>query len=149
MVYLSVTATSMFFLPFHPLLLLRVLGMFILWYVWEVPFAIVRTYAAYARALGEIFSMRFLLKTLFSLWKGIAEEYSTKKGIHVDQLLGTFCLNAVSRVIGCIFRLFAMALGICAQLACFALFLLALAAWIAYPVGVYFGVRFLLQTLAL
>lgn len=138
----------MFSLPFHPLLLLRILGMFVAWYVWEVPWAIVRTYAAYARALGEIFSLRFLLKTLFSLWKGIAEEYSTKKGIHLDQLLGTFCLNAVSRVIGCIFRLFAIVLGICAQLVCFALFLLALAAWIAYPAGVYFGLRFILHSLA-
>lgn len=139
----------MFSLPFHPLLLLRVLGMFIAWYAWEVPRAIVRTYAAYARALGEIFSLRFLLKTFFSLWKGIAEEYSVKKGIHLDKLLGTFCLNAVSRVIGGIFRLFAIIFGIVAQLACFALFLLALAAWVAYPVGVYFGVRFIVQTLAL
>lgn len=138
----------MFSLPFHPLLLLRVLGMFVAWYVWEAPWAIVRTYVAYVRALGEIFSLHFLFITLFSLWKGIAEEYSMKKGIHLDQLIGTFCLNTVSRIIGCIFRLFAIIFGIVAQLACFALFLLALAAWIAYPVGVYFGVRFILQTLA-
>ncbi|OGJ57082.1 hypothetical protein A3H22_03720 [Candidatus Peribacteria bacterium RIFCSPLOWO2_12_FULL_55_15] len=136
----------MFSLIFHPLLLLRVLGMFILWYVWEMPAGIVRMYAAYALALGEIFSFRFLLRTLFSIWKGISEEYSTKKGIHIDQIFGTFCLNTFSRVIGGIFRILAILLGISVQLLCLTLFIIAIVAWIAYPIGVYFGMRFLFQT---
>lgn len=138
----------MFSLIFHPLLLLRILGMFILWYLFEVPGGMIRTYAAYAHALGEIFSFRFLLRTLFSLWKGIADEYP-RQGIHIERILGTFCLNAISRVIGCIFRIFAIVLGISVQLLCFTLFLIALGAWIAYPVGVFFGVDFLFRTLTL
>lgn len=148
MLYSPVTETSMFSLIFHPLLLLRVLGMFVLWYVFEVPVGIVRTYAAYARALGEIFSFRFLLRTLFSLWKGIADEYPGQ-GIHIEEILATFCLNTISRVIGCIFRTFAVILGISVQLLCGTLFIIALVTWIAYPVGVFFGVRFLFQTLTL
>lgn len=139
----------MFSLIFHPLLLLRVLGMFILWYIWEVPRGIVRTYGAYARALGEIFSIRFLLATLFSLWKGIADDYPSSQGIRIEKMLGTFCLNTISRVIGCVIRSCTIGLGMSAQLVCFALFLIALAAWIAYPVLVFFGVRFLLQTFPL
>lgn len=138
----------MFSLPFHPLLLLRILGMFILWYIWEVPVGIFRTYRAYVHALGEIFSFRFLLRTLFSLWKGIADEYPGQ-GIHIEKILGTFCLNTISRVIGGIFRMLAILLGISVQLLCCTLFIIALASWIAYPVGVFLGVRFLFQALAL
>lgn len=138
----------MFSLIFHPLLLLRVLGMFILWYVFEVPVGIVRTYAAYARALGEIFSFNFLLRTLFSLWKGIADDYPGQ-GIHMEKILATFCLNTISRVIGCVFRTCAIILGISVQLLCGTVFIVALATWIAYPVGVFFGVRFVFQTLIL
>ncbi|MBI1934736.1 hypothetical protein HYS30_03665 [Candidatus Peregrinibacteria bacterium] len=139
----------MFSLVFHPLLLLRVLGMFILWYLWEVPMGILRTYVAYARALGEIFSLRFLLGTLFSLWKGIADEYSSSQGIHIDKMLGTFCLNTFSRVIGALIRTCTMLIGVGAQLLCLAFFIVMLLAWIAYPVGVFFGMRFLFQTLTL
>ena len=138
----------MFSLAFHPLLLLRVLGMFIVWYVWEVPLRIVRTYAAYAHALGEIFSFRFLVRTLFSLWKGIADEYP-RQGVHMEKILGTFCLNTISRVIGCIFRMFAIVLGMSVQMLCCVLFIIALVAWVAYPIGVFFGIGFLFQTLAL
>lgn len=138
----------MFATLFHPLLLLRVLGMFLPWYTWEVPVGMVRTYRAYARALGEVFSLRFLLRTLFSLWKGIADEYP-QKGIRIDQIFGTFCLNTISRVIGCLFRLCTIVLGIGVQLLCLIIFVIALALWLAYPVGVFFGVRFLLPVLVL
>lgn len=137
----------MFSLVLHPLLLLSVLGMFITWYVLEVPLGIIHMYRAYARALGEIISVPFLFRTLFSLWKGIADDYP-KKGFDAEQYFGTFCLNTFSRLIGCIIRLVTIVLGVAAQALCFVLFAIAFLAWIAYPVGVFFGVRFLLQTLA-
>lgn len=136
----------MFSLVLHPLLLLYILEMFITWYVVEVPLGILRMYRAYARAIGEIISVPFLLRTLFSLWKGIADDYP-QKGFDVEQYFGTFCLNTFSRLIGCMIRLVTIVLGVGLQVLCFALFAIVLLAWIAYPVGVFFGVRLLLQTL--
>lgn len=136
----------MFSLLLHPLRLLSVLAMFITWYVVEVPIGMLRTYRAYARALGEIISVPFLMKTLFSLWKGIADDYP-EKGLDIEQYAATFCLNTFSRCIGCIIRLVTLVLGIGLQVLCFILFALALMAWIIYPAAVFFAVRFLLQTL--
>lgn len=136
----------MFSLIFHPLLLLSVLEMFITWYVLEVPIGILRTYRAYARALGEIISVPFLLRTLFSLWKGIADDYP-EQGWDFEEIFGTFCLNTLSRLIGCIMRFVSIVLGIGAQVLCFAIFTVALLVWIVYPIVLFFSVRFLLQTL--
>lgn len=136
----------MFSLVLHPLLFLSVLWMFLMWYVLEVPLAILRTYRAYARALGEIISVPFLLKTLFSLWKGIADDYP-EHGWDFEEIFGTFCLNTLSRLIGCIVRTVVIVLGICLQVVCVAVCTIALLAWIVYPVLVFFGVRFLFQTL--
>ena len=134
----------MFYLLFHPILALRIFVLFLGWYLWETPRNILRRYAAYARALREIFSFTFLIRTLFAPWKSITDPYPMK-GFHIEKIMETFFLNLTARTIGFLFRIVAMIFGIVAHILCIVTFLTILTLWIGYPAAVFFAVKFMLQ----
>lgn len=105
---------------------------FLMWY-WSVhPRKILRMYASYAQAFGEMFSIIFLLKTLFAPWKSIRDAYP-KKGFDISAILETWTLNVTARSIGCIIRIAAILVGIVLQVIVLAFFLSYLALWLAFP----------------
>ena len=108
------------------------LGSFLPWYFFEEPRRIVQTYFAYAKAFMEVISIKFLLLTLISPWKSIKDEYSTK-GFNLTAFLQSVTLNITSRVIGFLFRIVALSIGIVIQLILIVIFSAYLALWFAYP----------------
>jgi len=105
---------------------------FLRWYFLERPLEIVHLYVEYATALGEMFSLVFLIRTLFSPWKEIIDTYP-KKGFDVSQILQTFFLNLTTRSIGAFIRLSAIVTGIVLQLFLLVCFVLYFIAWVTFP----------------
>lgn len=110
----------------------HVVRAFALWYAGERPREIAASYLRYAGAFGESFSIRFLLKTLFSPWKSITDDYPSK-GLNIEAIVSTFFLNITSRVIGFVFRVATIILGFCIQVALLCGFSAYLLLWMLYP----------------
>ena len=122
------------------------LRLFLSWYFWEVPAAIVRMYGQYAGAFAEMFSFTFMLRSLFAPWKAITDEYP-ENNFNWELIAQAFVLNIVTRIIGFIFRIVAICIGVILQILCLVGFFAGLIVWIAYPVIVIIAVRFLLSAL--
>lgn len=106
---------------------------FVLWY-WSVhPRRILHTYVAYADAFSEMFSIVFLLRTLFAPWKSIRDSYPTK-GFNLSAILETWTLNVTARAIGCFIRIVAILLGIVLQVIILTMFGAYFLLWMAYPI---------------
>jgi hypothetical protein len=115
---------------------------FLQWFFFDRPAEIARAYTEYAKAFGAVFSMIFLLRTLFAPWKSIQDAYPTK-GFNLNEILQTLTLNITARAIGFIIRVFAMMTGLLLQVALFAGFSLYVLLWIFFPVVVVLAVPFL------
>ncbi len=129
----------------HPAQLLSIIAHFIPWYFLEMPKRIVRGYREYLRAIGEIFSFWFLIKTFLKPWKSIVDKYP-KKGFNIGLIAQAFTLNCTSRIIGMIFRLTALLLGIVVEVIAFAIFIAVLGVWLMFPVILILDVFFLIGT---
>lgn len=127
----------------QPVLILRVASLFAPWYLWEMPRRIVRNYIAYARAFAEMFSFSFMLWTLLEPWKGITDTYDMR-GLNLERIAETFFLNLTTRMIGFLFRIVAICIGLIVQILALAVCLLCLTAWLAYPAALIFAVLYLL-----
>jgi hypothetical protein len=110
-----------------------VLPLFVRWYVVKQPKAIVRMTVAYMETTEEIFSIVFLLKTLFSPWKNIVDRYP-KKGINIEAMMESFFLNLTTRLLGAMIRILTIILGCVVE--CIVLFagFSWLILWYAYPI---------------
>lgn len=117
--------------------------LFLRWYLFQRPGEIARAYAQYARAFGSMFSIIFLLKTLFSPWKSIRDAYPSK-GFDLSAIMQTFTLNVTTRSIGCIIRLSALIFGVCLQIALCAGFALYIFLWVMFPILAVIAIPFLL-----
>ncbi len=84
----------------------------------------------------------FLLRTLFSPWKSIVEEYPTR--LDLAKMFTAITLNVTSRFIGAIIRIIAILIGVIMQALLLAGAVALLALWFAFPVLV---VSFLLSIL--
>lgn len=104
---------------------------FLPWVLWQEPRNILRGYFAYARAFSEILSVPFLLVTLVSPWKGIAEEMPSI--VRWDQFLQAFFVNLVTRMIGMVIRLLAIILSLVLQVLLFAMFAVLFVGWFVFP----------------
>ncbi len=105
---------------------------FLQWYLLVRPKEIVGLYIDYAYAFAEVFAIFFLLKTLFSPWKSIKDEYPTK-GFNFTLILETWSMNVTTRVIGAIVRLAVIVFGIAVQIALLIVFIIYLLGWILFP----------------
>jgi len=103
------------------------------WYFIGHVKIIVHCYFLYAGAFRESFSMLFLLKTLFSPWKSIKNDYP-QKGFNVQAMIESFFLNATTRGIGALIRLGAILAGLVLQVVLLVGFTAYLAWWIVFPV---------------
>jgi hypothetical protein len=117
---------------------------FLRWYFLEAPVRMTKTYGAYVRALGEIFSFLFLVKTLLSPWKSIRDEYP-HKGFNIGVIAQAFTLNMTSRAIGLVFRLTALVVGLTMEVLCLATFLATITVWLIFPVLLLLDLLFFLR----
>lgn len=115
---------------------------FLSWYLVEVPFHIIRGYVLYAKAFMEIFSIIFLLRTLFSPWKSITDPYPDNK-LNLGAIAYTFSLNCTTRAVGFAVRIIAIAFSIAMQVILLVVFSVSLVFWLAFPVMFAYGIGFL------
>ncbi len=126
----------------HPLLLTGVtLPEFVHWYFFVEPRKIIHSYFDYFRAFVEIFSFLFLIRTLIAPWKQITDAYPSK-GLNLGAIAQTFTLNAVSRVIGFIFRSFTVCIGLIFLLILTFLFATYLVVWLMFPLLFWIGLTY-------
>jgi hypothetical protein len=116
------------------------------WYFMRKPLGIMRSGVEHCQALREIFSFGFMLRTLFSPWKGIADPYP-KNGFDLNAMAQAFALNCMTRIIGFLFRITAIALGVVAELICAALFACYLLLWLAFPIALPLGAMYAIPLL--
>ncbi len=116
---------------------------FLPWYLWQGPQRVLRSYVEYAKACNEILSIPFLLRTLFSPWKGIAEEMPG--AFQWEKFLEAFFVNLVTRGIGMVIRLFAMAISFALQVIVLAIFVVLFVGWFALPLLVVLGITFVVS----
>ncbi|MFA7682118.1 MAG: hypothetical protein WCX61_03750 [Candidatus Peribacteraceae bacterium] len=116
----------------HPADLSAIALRFLPWYFLKVPGRIIRGYGAYVRALGEIFSFWFLIRTFLKPWKSIVDRYPDR-GFNLGLIAQAFTLNCTSRVIGMIFRTVAFVLGVVMEIIVLGVFLVLLFVWILFP----------------
>lgn len=118
----------------HPLIFTGItIPEFVRWYVFDQPSKILKSYFAYLRAFVEVFSFTFLAKTLFAPWRQIQDDVE-RPGFNLEKFLQSLTLNAVSRVIGFLFRITTLAIGLTAVAlltVCFAAYYMA---WLLFPV---------------
>lgn len=112
---------------------LALLPTFLRWHFAKRPKQIVAAYFAYVGALSGMFSFAYLLRTLFSPWKAIADAYPSK-GFNLAEIGSVFALNMTARGVGAVIRLGTIAFGIVVQTACLALFVAYLVAWMTFPI---------------
>ena len=121
------------------------LGSLLPWYFFEEPKHIIKNYLAYAGAFLEIISIKFLLLTLISPWKSIRDEY--KGGpLNIGAFAESLTLNVTSRIIGFLFRIIALTIGIAIQIILFVGFAIYLIVWFFYPGVLVAGIAFLTST---
>ena len=102
------------------------------WYLLDRPREIIAMYVSYAEAFSEMFAIVFLLKTLFSPWKSIRDDYPDN-GFNFTAILETWSMNVTTRSIGAVIRLATIVAGIALQLGLFAAFAFYLLVWITFP----------------
>lgn len=130
----------------HPLLLAGVtIPEFLRWYFFVEPTRIMRTYVAYLRALCDIFSFLFLLRTLLSPWKQIRDSYPIK-GLNFTAISEAFVLNCLSRGIGLLFRLVTIVIGTAFVLLTTVLFAFYYMAWLTFPILFWLAVTHLISS---
>jgi hypothetical protein len=122
------------------------LNVFLPWYFVRQPLAIIRSYGEYCAALNEIFSFSFLLKTLFSPWKGIIDAYPSK-GLDLGKIFQSFVLNCMTRMIGFCFRIVTIAIGLLFHVIFLTVFACWLAMWVLYPLLVPVSLAYIVKTL--
>ncbi|MDD5026291.1 MAG: hypothetical protein PHH13_02830 [Candidatus Peribacteraceae bacterium] len=121
----------------HPALTGETASGFLKWYFVEVPLHFLRNYREYFRALNEIFSFWFLIKTFLSPWKGIVDR-TERKGFDLNLMAQAIALNITSRIIGMVFRLTALVVGMVVEVVFFTVFTAMILVWLAFPMLFFF-----------
>ena len=118
----------------RPLLIAKIsLPEMLRWYVIYHPISILKSYWAYLRAVHEIFSFVFLLRTLISPWKQIVDPYPSQL-LNIGRVTQVLTLNCLSRSVGMLIRLGAIVFGLCVVAILSMGFVAYFALWFAFPV---------------
>jgi hypothetical protein len=83
---------------------------------------------------GHIFSIPLLLRTLFSPWKRMSEDYP--KGLNLSNLGEALLVNTLMRLVGAVVRLFAVLAGFVFAGLIIVFGMATLVLWLAMPVVV-------------
>lgn len=78
-------------------------------------------------------AIRFHAKHLFSRFNRLGEAYPGT-GFHLGELLGSFAVNVIMRVVGAVFRVMVIMLGLLITTGAIVIGALAYSAWVLLPV---------------
>ncbi|MEY3471222.1 MAG: hypothetical protein RLZZ223_572 [Candidatus Parcubacteria bacterium] len=111
----------------------KLIAIFVKWYWFEMPSRIFSQIQKYISVIVQIFSFKFLFKTLFNPWKNQAYAYPSK-GFDLKRIFEVWTSNMVSRTVGAFVRGFTMLFGGIIIIFVIFLGLLCLLIWMFYPV---------------
>jgi len=109
-----------------------IVSLWVSWFYIKMPKKIIEGWRNFLLFVLYYFSIKLLLKTLFSPWRKYAESYP--RGIDIKKYLETFIFNTTSRVIGAIMRSFLIIGGVLCEFITFILGGIILLGWILSPV---------------
>lgn len=105
---------------------------FFVWYFLEVPRDIIFMTGRYLKTISYIFSFIYLLKTLFSHWKGLRYAYPNK-GFDINLILQALGGNLISRTVGAMVRIGAMVFGLLVSLFVIVGGIACFFVWLTFP----------------
>lgn len=79
----------------------------------------------------HFFSVKVLVKTLFSPWRKLSEQY--QKGFNISRLLETFVVNVIMRIVGFFIRLLVIMVGIVALIFVIVAGCISIVLWAVLP----------------
>lgn len=82
--------------------------------------------------LSHFFSLSLLISTLFSPWKRLQEK--RKAGFDIEDVLSVFLVNILMRILGFLFRITLITLGLLFLTLALLAMVLHLAIWILFPI---------------
>lgn len=103
------------------------------WHYIKAPKFIVFLIGNYLFFIGHFFSVKLLLKTLFSPWRKLTAQ-KEKPGINFGDILNVFAFNAISRVLGLIVRTISLFLSLIFFILVLVLGVFILLAWLFIPI---------------
>ena len=105
--------------------------LFFEWYYKEIPQKFYKIWSNYLWFWGYYFSLGDTLRTFFSPWKRIYENYG--RGFDIQKWLSAFVGNLFSCFIGMFLRSFLIIALLIAEILTIAIGILFLAFWLAFP----------------
>jgi len=120
-------------------------NIFIAWIFWqfyEMPKFLIGVCANYFNFASNLFSISFLLRTLFLPWRKYKWDYP--KGLNVTEFFNTLISNIFSRLLGSLMRLFLIIAGILFQVFVVVLGMAVIFLWIMLPFIIVAGFIFVL-----
>lgn len=113
------------------------LTLFFEWYYRDIPQKFYNVWKNYVWFWSYYFSLGATLRTFFSPWKRIHENYSG--GFNIERWLSALIWNLFSCLIGMMLRTFLIAFWLAAELLTFAVGFVFLIAWPAFPLAIAIG----------
>ncbi|MDD5055762.1 MAG: hypothetical protein PHZ00_05860 [Candidatus Peribacteraceae bacterium] len=124
---------------------MRLTALFLRWYFLRAPLRIIRGYGAYAMAFLEIVPFGFLLLTLLSPWKNIAD-HTQIRGLDIKHITEALALSLLARGVGCVIRILTIALGLVFHVLLLTGTIVYLLAWIGFPLMLIYGGIFIFSS---
>ena len=111
--------------------LLAFIPQYLLWHYTRALREMFSVFGNFMWFLYNYFSIPLLVKTFFSPFERLGEEY--KKGLNIEAMLGTFVINTIMRIVGVVMRALVIVGGLSALVLLSAVYVGALALWLAIP----------------
>lgn len=117
--------------------------------VWHYRRGIIDIYHNLIRGVifvGTWFSVLPLLKTFFSPWRRLGDEY--RKGFHPEDFFSSLLVNTILRLLGMSIRFVVIACGIIATFSAAVLAVVIFISWILFPLLFAFFIALAIKNLA-
>lgn len=113
---------------------LTILPTYILWHYTKAPICILSLIIRLSRSIIHFFSIPTLLKTLFSPWRKLSEDYTGR--FDIVEILTSFTVNITMRIFGAFFRITVIILALCLVIFFITLGLLFFIYWLVMPIAI-------------
>lgn len=127
-------------------MILNIFIKYVEWYYIDKSLEILKKWKNRIVLYFDYFSISVLIKTFFSPWKRVTEDYG--RGFDIKKIVETLLFNIMSRIIGAIIRLFFLIIGLIFEIIIIISGFLFFILWIIFPIlfliGIYYSFYLLL-----
>ncbi|MGM0629205.1 MAG: hypothetical protein ACQESA_02160 [Patescibacteria group bacterium] len=113
-----------------------ILPTYIWWHYVRAPYCIIALTLNFAGGILYFFSITLLLKTLFSPWRRLSEDYP--ENFNFGEIATSLVVNSLMRVVGAVMRTITIITGLFFTLLSFIMGILFFVYWLLMPVALVF-----------